>query len=233
MLGAMTNKSARQLTFELPGRTALGREDFFVSPSNGLALRILDSDWQGQTRMVLTGPPGSGTTNLAHVWAHENLAQVIPSADLGGLLPSLLGDLSRALVVEDIDALAGERAREEPLFHLLNAYARAAAPLLMTLGGTAGEAGFALPDLTSRLLALPQATLEAPDDQLLAVVLVKLFADRQLEVPAEVVAYLCRHMERSFTDAGAIVAAIDRASLEEKRPITRPLAATVLHTLYD
>jgi len=229
----MKNDATRQLTFELPSRPALGREDFFQAPSNALALAMLDGDWQGQTRMVLTGPAGSGKTHLAHVWAQETGAQVLPALDLAATLRAVLDNPLLPLVVEDIDDLAGDRDREEPLFHLLNARAQSGAgPLLLTHQGAVADGGFALPDLQSRLLSLPLAALEAPDDQLLAVVLVKLFADRQIEVPGEVITYLCRHMERSFADAGAIVAQLDKAALAAKRPITRPLAASVLHALY-
>ena len=73
--------------------------------------------------------------------------------------------------------------------------------------------------------------LESPDDALLSVVLMKLFADRQLNVPARVISYLADRMERSFDVAGQVVAAIDERSLAQKRPITRALAGEVLDKL--
>ena len=51
-----------------------------------------------------------------------------------------------------------------------------------------------------------------PDDALLGALLLKLFADRQLVVAEALIAYLVRHMERSFAAAQAIVvAALDAA----------------------
>ena len=63
----------RQLAFDLPGRVALGRENFFVSPANALAVAALDGwrDWP-ERRMLLFGPEGAGKTHLAHVWVARN-----------------------------------------------------------------------------------------------------------------------------------------------------------------
>ncbi len=73
------------------------------------------------------------------------------------------------------------------------------------------------------------ARLEAPDDALLAAVLVKLFHDRQLAVGPDLVRYLVERMDRSFAAAEALVSALDRAGLARQRPITARLAAEVLN----
>ena len=85
-----------------------------------------------------------------------------------------------------------------------------------------------LADLGSRLAATPVARLEPPDDALLGAVLVKLFADRQLAVAPDLVQYLVPRIERSFAAAEAVVAALDRAGLARRRPVTARLAAEVL-----
>jgi chromosomal replication initiation ATPase DnaA len=85
-----------------------------------------------------------------------------------------------------------------------------------------------LPDLRSRLAAAPAVAVAAPDDALLAALLVKLFADRQLGVSREVVLFLVRHMERSFEAARRLVADLDAAALRDHRGITVPLARSVL-----
>ena len=72
------------------------------------------------------------------------------------------------------------------------------------------------------------ARLEPPDDALLGAVLVKLFADRQLAVAPDLVQYLVPRIERSFAAAEAVVAALDRAGLARRRPVTARLAAEVL-----
>ena len=82
-----------------------------------------------------------------------------------------------------------------------------------------------MPDLASRLRALPVVALAPPDDALLRAVIVKLFADRQLAVDESLVGYLATRIERSFAAARAAVDALDREALRLKRPVTRALAA--------
>ena len=73
-----------------------------------------------------------------------------------------------------------------------------------------------------------EVTLNEPDDGLLAAIMVKLFADRQLSVSPEVIAYVITRIERTFDSARAIVGSLDREALSQRRPITIPLAREVL-----
>lgn len=88
-----------------------------------------------------------------------------------------------------------------------------------------------LPDLASRLKAAATVEIDEPDDLLLAGVITKLFADRQIEVDPAVVQYLVRRIERSLSTAIGVVDRLDRAALEQKTRITRALAADVLNAM--
>ena len=87
-----------------------------------------------------------------------------------------------------------------------------------------------LPDLMSRLKTALTVAIDAPDDAMFEAVLVKLFADRQLRVGPEIIAYLVARMERSFDAARRLVAAADHASLTRARAITVPLIRDILET---
>ena len=91
-------------------------------------------------------------------------------------------------------------------------------------------AGWALqiPDLASRLRALPAVELGPPDDVLLRAVLVKLFADRQLAVEENLVGYLSVRIERSFAAAQHIVQRLDDEALRRQRPVSRVMAAEIM-----
>ncbi|PLL11434.1 chromosomal replication initiator DnaA [Tabrizicola sp. TH137] len=217
----------RQLTFDLPARTAWRREDFFVSPANAAALAALDDwrHWPGG-KMVLTGPKGSGKTHLAKLWAAETGAAVLPATALAGAdLPAL--SAHGAVAVEDAEAVAGDGAGEAAFFHLHNLVTQAG-HLLVTAATPPRDWPLALPDLASRLQAAGLARIEAPDDALLSAVLIKLFSDRQIAVPPAVIPYMVARMERSIDAARDLVAALDARALAEGRPITRALAAEVM-----
>ena len=213
----------RQLAFELPLTEAMTRESFFAAPSNALALQTVErwQDWPGR-KLLLLGPEGSGKTHLAHVWARMTGAVILTAADLDTRDPAALA--RRPVVVEDADRIG---PHETALFHLHNLVTEAGA-LLMTARTPPRDWGLILPDLASRMQATQTVRLEAPDDALLSAVLVKLFADRQVTVAPNLIAYLVTRIPRSISAARAVVAALDARALAAGRPITRALAGKVL-----
>jgi chromosomal replication initiation ATPase DnaA len=213
-----------QLPLDLPHRPALEREDFLVAPANELAVQWLDRwpDWSGPA-LVLAGPAGSGKTHLGHVFARRSGAVLIAPAALARAAPRALAGAARAAIVDD-----AEGAAEEPLLHLYNLLAERGGHLLLLARAAPARWGIGLADLRSRLLAAPVVEVAPPDDALLAALLVKLFADRQLRIGAEVVAFLVPRLERSFAAAQRMVAALDQAALAAGRPVTVPLARAVL-----
>ncbi|MBN2631894.1 MAG: chromosomal replication initiator DnaA [Rhodobacteraceae bacterium] len=219
----------RQLAFALPHRAGFGREDFFVSAANATALAAVDGwrDWPGH-KLVLVGPAGSGKTHLAHLWAKAAGAVIVTGADLPRADLPALADVG-AVAVEDAEAVAGNPAAEEALFHLHNLVVPRGS-LLLTAATPARDWGLALPDLKSRIEAAAVARLEAPDDALLSAVLVKLFADRQITVPPALIPWLVARMERSIAAARKLVAEMDARALAEGKPITRATAKGLLDT---
>ena len=219
----------RQLSFDLPVRPARGREDFFVSPANARAVALIEGwrGWPGR-KLLLCGPDGAGKTHLAHVWAALSGARIVAAADLAAADIAALA--AGPVAVEDAGRLAGHAEAEAALFHLHNLVLAEGHALLLTAGTPPRRWRFALPDLASRMEAVPLAELGPPDDALLAAVLAKLFADRQLAPAPDCVPYLARRIERTFAAAHDIVAAIDARALATGRAITRHLAAEVLDT---
>lgn len=216
----------RQMAFDLGSQETYSREDFFPSHSNAVAWAAIE-DWQNwpMGRMLLIGPAGAGKTHLSHIWAAAADGRIICADDLGVGDPTGHG---LHVAVEDADAVVGQPALEEALFHLHNAVVNAGGRLLLTAKTPPRDWGVRLPDLLSRLQAMPISQLAAPDDALLSAVLVKLFADRQIAVPPNLIPYLAARMERSIAAARQLVAALDARALALGRPITRALAAELL-----
>lgn len=217
----------RQLSFDLPVRAALGREDFFVSPANAMAVILIESwrNWSGR-KLALIGPAGAGKTHLAHVWAAACGSQIVSATDLVGAdIPALA---SGPIAVEDVQKIAGNRAAEEALFHLHNLTLAEGHFLLVTANRPPHLWGLGLADLASRMQGTQAVMLDQPDDLLLSAVVAKLFADRQMAPSPETLSYLITRMDRSFATARALVGQIDREALALKKPITRNLVARVL-----
>lgn len=224
--------TAEQLRFDLPQRRALGRDDFFVSPANALALAQVDlwPDWPS-AKLIVAGPPQSGKTHLAHVWAARSGGTIIAATALATAdIPALA---EGPVCVEDAHRVAGVGALQTALFHLHNLVLAQGHSLLLTATGAPGRWGLTLPDLLSRMQGTQVAGLSEPDDALLRAVLMKHFADRQIAPAPEIVDYLLRRMPRSFAAAAQVVDALDRAALARPKGVTRPLAAEVLRQLFE
>jgi chromosomal replication initiation ATPase DnaA len=220
----------RQLVLDLPHRQALGVEDFLVSHSNEAAVELIDR-WPGwpHPACVVCGPEGSGKSHLANVWRLRSRADVIAALELTDAFTAALPERS-SVVVENLEGGIGD---EQALFHLLNRARESKLSVLFTTRVAPGDLKVQIPDLRSRLRALPVVALDAPDEQLLKAVLVKLFSDRQLNVEPAVIDYLSLRVERSMRAAALIVASVDRLALATHRKVTRPLAAEALAVLAD
>lgn len=221
-----------QLKFDLTTRPALRREDFYVSPSNHVAVALIDGwrDWPGG-KLMLKGPSGSGKTHLAHVWAEQSGARIISATDLPDVS---VGELAQAsLCIEDAEAAAGDADAEAHMFHLHNLVLSEGHALMVTTAQEPSLWGLQLPDLKSRMEGTQVVALSPPDDELLGAVLSKLFTDRQLSPNPDVVPYLVRHAPRSFAAAQAIVARLDDLALGTGKPMSREMARRTLAALSD
>jgi chromosomal replication initiation ATPase DnaA len=220
----MTDRS-RQLVLDLPLRPALSREDFLVTPSNQAAVALIDQwpQWPGPAALII-GPAGSGKSHLVEVWRQRSGAARAPLAKLTiDEIPTLME--SGSLALEDADCAP---VPETALFHALNLARQQKGHVLLTAQSRPEAWQVTLRDLATRLFAVPSIAILPPDDTLLRGVLIKHFADRQIAVDEQVVAYLIARMPRSLESARSLVERIDRQALEERAEVTRPFVARVL-----
>lgn len=211
---------ARQLRLTLRRPPSFRRDDFVQGPSNLHALERLDAwpNWHLGC-LALYGPEGVGKTHLARAWADAAGAVVLDRET-----PDLAAAAGRPVLVEDVD----RGIDDEALFHLINMAGREGAGLLLTARTAPAAWRAQLPDLRSRLNALPAVEIEEPDDQVLEGVLRKFFRERSIRAPRDVYPYLIRRMQRSIPHAREIVRRIDEAADDEQRPISRTLARQIL-----
>ena len=196
-----------QLVLPLEPLNAMTRADFIVAPGNQRALAFVEAwpDWPAPAA-ALFGPPASGKTHLARIWA-ERAGAVFVRAD------RLDAPVTGAAVVEGCDSL--EAGTHQPaLFAMLEG----GAPLLLTGRAPPPAWPVSVPDLASRFRALVAFELGEPDEALLMGLAVKLFADRQLQVPEAVVTKLILGLERSPAAIRDFIARADREASAAKNP---------------
>lgn len=211
---------ARQLRLELRRDVPRTRETFAVGPSNENAVARLDAwpAWHGGA-LALVGPAGVGKSHLAGLWADRAGA-----VELDRNTPDLSQAERGPALIEDVD----QGFDGEALFHLINMAAREGGGLLLTARTAPIGWPAPLPDLRSRLNALPTAIIEEPDDRVLEAVLRRFFAERSIRPANDLIAYLLARMERSVEAARDIVQRLDEAGDDGQRPITRVLARQIL-----
>lgn len=193
------------------------REAFVVSTCNADAVARIDAwpRWPAPV-LALIGSAGSGKTHLARAWAARSGAAVLT---LGEAPPE-----EAPVLLDDVD----RETLDERLFHLLNRADDPRRGVLLTGRTPPRDWPTALPDLRSRLNALPVAVLGDPDDGVLEGALRRLFEERVITPAPDLIAYLRSRIERSVPAAEAIVERLEAEAAARRRPINRALAREVL-----
>ena len=188
------------------------------------AARGEQRDW-----LYLSGPAGSGKTHLllaacAEASAAGRRAAYLPLAAFAGALADVLPAQEGADLVclDGLEAIAGQRADEEALFHFHNRARAGGTVLLYAARGNPAALGLGLPDLATRLGQCTRFTLEALDDDGRRELLRQRAARRGLQLDDAVIDYLMRRSERDLASLTALLDRLDKASLAEQRRITIP-----------
>ncbi|KQS96667.1 MULTISPECIES: DnaA regulatory inactivator HdaA [unclassified Rhizobium] len=203
-----------------------GRDDLLVSERLTAAVSIIDSwpRWPSPV-VILAGPVGSGKSHLASIWRERSNAVAIhPTADSDSAEVASIGPV----LFEDADRQGFD---DRALFHVINSVRENGQSLLITSRLWPMSWPVELPDLRSRLKAATVVEIGEPDDELLAQVLVKLLADRQLAVDDRLIGYIVARMERSLESAQTIVERLDHLALARGTRINRALALEVLDSI--
>jgi chromosomal replication initiation ATPase DnaA len=213
----------RQLPLPLEIRPALGRGDFIVCPANEVAVRFLDRwpHWPVSTA-VFYGPEGCGKSHLVEAWSVMSGAQIFRA----GSLPLVA---SGPVAIEDVDSVPPSEARDRALLSLMDGAVRAEPrALVFTARSAPAQWPVAIADASSRLAALIAFPIWAPDEEMLAALARKLFADRQLKVSNAAITRMLRALERTPSAIRAFVAEADSVALAQHRPVSERLISALL-----
>jgi chromosomal replication initiation ATPase DnaA len=197
-----------QIPLDLTPKPDFTFDSFIEAPSNAGAFNVVRAwpAWPAPAMMLL-GPEGTGKTHLGEAW----LA------------------VSHGVFLDD-----AHTRTEDDLFGLINRALRGEIPgLLLASRVPPNDWGVTLPDLTSRLGAMPVMQLHEPDDDSLHPITRALFEQQGRVVGRDVVDYLLKYTDRSVPALRATIRIIDAAASSAKVDVTKLFAAKVLRDNLD
>ena len=209
----MSRNPPSQIALPLAARLSDGAQRIVVGAANEAVIEALQAPERWPFHVaVLTGPPRSGKSLLAR-WAQ--------------------GLSDRLDVIDDAETMD-----ETALFHRWNAVqqggVKEGGALLLVVNADDERGGWtiALPDLASRIGGSLQLEIGAPDDSLAADLIHAHAEARGLTLPEGAADYLVPRTTRSFAGIEALVATIDRISLERQSPATMSVWRAALEALH-
>ena len=200
--------------------------DNFVPGGNAEALTALAA-WtcahKHEPFLFLWGESGAGKTHLLRACT-THFVDASAAPDLPGL-DEVIGDASDHFAVDNVDAL--DAAGQITLFNLFNRL-RANGGRLLTAASQPPLQLALREDLRTRLGSGLIFRLHALRDEEKISALSAQATARGLTLPTGALDYLLARVPRDMRSLMAFLVALDRYSLEHKRPITLPLLREVL-----
>ncbi|HEX7953191.1 MAG TPA: DnaA regulatory inactivator Hda [Burkholderiales bacterium] len=218
----------KQLVLSLAPPPAPALDNFYPGRNAELltVLRNLVAGREAERCIYLWGDAGSGRSHLLHATIAGLSAAGLACLHLGRVdpVPEAVGQL-RAIAVDDVEALDARNQRA--FFNLYNQLRERTGIVLAA--GIAPPARLKLrPDLLTRLGWGLVYQVQALSDEEKALALKQHAAARSFDLPDGVIDYLLRHLSRDLPSLMSVLDALDRYSLESKRPITLPLLKELL-----
>lgn len=214
-----------QTAFTFKTEDSYNQDEFIISSSNIAAHNLINS-WPDSwgvnpfpKTLILKGPKSSGKTFLAKKWAIKSKAKILSENE--EFTENLLENYS-AFLIEDLD----NSWYEENIFHYFNAINECGKYLLIT---TTNIPKITLPDLKSRINALNIINIEKPDDQMIEILIFKLFSHFSIVVTPEIINFLIKILPRDCAEITQSVQIINDYALAYKHKITIPLIKKALN----
>ncbi len=205
----MAQRQPRLFEFRMGERSP---ETLVVTEANQDAAHLVTQwrSWPGGA-LALIGPSGAGKTHLALAWAVEAGAREIAAHAAPDDAAAVFAEGGGRLLIDDADA---SDRNDAMLWRVLDLARTQGGAVLLVGKSPPSRWGTSLPDLRSRLAALPIAVLKEPDEVLLGVVLRRLCRERFIELSEDATRYLSRRMPRTFAAARSVAAALDQGMAE-------------------
>lgn len=226
----------QQLTLNVGMRDGHRFSSFFVTPENAELLGVLKRGFEQEfPQMFLWGDTLAGKSHLLHAccdnyYQQGLMAAYLPLKTCAQYGVRMLAGLENKhlVVVDELDAIIGQRDWEEALVHLINACRANAQPLLFAARTNPREMECVLPDFASRLLWGPDYRVHVMSDEQCIQAMRWRAHQRGFELPAHVVKYIERHFPHDIITLMSMLDRLDTASLTKGRKITREFIREIM-----
>jgi DnaA family protein len=181
----------------------------------------------------LWGEGGSGRSHLLQALcqeatSHQYPAIYLPLATLAADPEAIDGLEGGVIAIDDVELWLGDRRLETALMALYQRQLTSTGVLVVAAGSAAVGANFALPDLASRLRALPSFRVQPLGDADLVAVLKAAAHQRGLILNKITADFWITRSRRSLPTLLAELDELDRVALAAQRRLTIPLLKDVL-----
>ena len=215
-----------QLIFKFPFKTEYYKQDFFVSSNNFSAYKLIESwpNWPSKWLNVF-GASGSGKTHLANILEKKiKSAKLLLSKDIDNTVISIL-DNFECIIIDDFENDIDHKI----LYSLLNQSKQLEKYILINSLKPLREFQFQTNDLKSRVNSFLPIGIELPTDNLLRVIIMKSFSDKQVSLDPKLCDYIIKNVERSYEKMIKFLKDVDELSLSSGKSININLIKKVIN----
>ncbi len=215
-----------QLIFKFPFKTEYYKQDFFVSSNNFSAYKLIESwpNWPSKWLNVF-GASGSGKTHLANILEKKiKSVKLLLSKDIDNTVISIL-DNFECIIIDDFENDIDHKI----LYSLLNQSKQLEKYILINSLKPLREFQFQTNDLKSRVNSFLPIGIELPTDNLLRVIIMKSFSDKQVSLDPKLCDYIIKNVERSYEKMIKFLKDVDELSLSSGKSININLIKKVIN----
>ena len=220
------NNLMSQLIFKFPFKTEYYKQDFYVSSNNFSAYKLIESwpNWPSKWLNVF-GESGSGKTHLTKILEKKiKNAKIFIEKDINDNIIPLLENFE-CIIIDDFK----NNIDQKILYSLLNQSKQIEKYILINSLIPLKNFEFQTKDLRSRINSFLSMGINLPTDDLLKVIIMKSFSDKQVSLDSKLCDYIIKNVERSYEKIDKFLKDVDELSLSSGKSININLIKKVLN----
>ena len=213
-----------QLVFKFPFKTTYFEKDFFVSANNFEAYKLIESWPKWSSKQInIYGPSGCGKTHLINILSKKLKLISVNSKKFDEQIIDLVEKFD-CIVIENYD----ENINDKLLYSLINQVKQYNKIIIINSSKSLKNFKIELVDLKSRLNSFLEIKIDLPTDDLIRVIILKTFSDKQVDLSSRNLEFIVKNIERSYDKIFQFTKDIDDISLSTGKSININLIKKVL-----